>query len=101
MKKIYYKGKTIQRDECYEGEDITVKINRLLTTKEPIQDGAPLLFTEKKEGINPAYDIRTDRWELAQSTLDRALANDIAKSKDITIETNNTETKNTEKNETA
>ena len=44
-----------------EGEPIEVKVRRLLTAKEPIKDGAPLIFTERKDGVNAAYNIRTRR----------------------------------------
>lgn len=49
----------------YQGETIEQKMNRVVNNKEPIKDGAPIIYTERKEGVNPAYDIRTDRFELA------------------------------------
>ena len=52
--------------ELVEGETIETKCRRLIDTKEPITDGAPILFTERKDGVPPAYDIRTDRWAIAQ-----------------------------------
>ena len=33
--------------------------------KEPISDGAPIIYTDRKDGVKPEYDIRTDRFELA------------------------------------
>ncbi len=54
----------------YEGETIEKKIERIVENKEPITDGAPELFTERKEGIIAAYNIRTDRWELATDAMD-------------------------------
>lgn len=67
--------------EPYEGETIEQKVARITETNEPISDGAPIIFTEKKDGVRPEYDIRTDRWELAQSAMDKVNATKIAKSK--------------------
>lgn len=53
-----------------EGETIERKIERIVTNKEPITDGAPEIFTERKDGIIAAYNIRTDRWELAADAMD-------------------------------
>jgi hypothetical protein len=52
-------------NQSTEGETIEMKMERIVNNKEPIKDGAPLIYTERKDGIIPAYDIRTDRWEIA------------------------------------
>lgn len=57
--------------ELIEGETIEDKCKRLVETKEPITDGAPILYTERKDGVLPAYDIRTDRWAIAQEAMDK------------------------------
>ena len=44
-----------------EGETIEEKIRRITNNKEPITDGAPLVYTDRKDGVRPEYDIRTDR----------------------------------------
>ena len=36
-------------------------------------DGAPIIYTERKDGVLPAYDIRTDRWEIAQEAMAKNL----------------------------
>ena len=51
--------------ETYEGESIETKVERITQTNEPISDGAPIIFTEKKDGVRPEYDIRTDKWDLS------------------------------------
>lgn len=48
-----------------EGEHIEAKVRRILNNKEPIKDGAPRVFTERKDGVKPEYDIRADKWEAA------------------------------------
>ena len=70
---------TLKVNTSYQGETIEQKIYRILHNKEPITDGAPLIYTERKDGINPAYDIRTDRWELAIDAMDTVNKARIAK----------------------
>lgn len=47
------------------GETIEMKMERILNNNEPITDGAPTIFQERKDGVQPEYDIRTDRFEIA------------------------------------
>ena len=56
--------------EKLEGEPIELKIERIVNNKEPISDGAPSIFTERKDGVVAAYNIRTDRWEVAAEGMD-------------------------------
>lgn len=60
----------ITHNESYEGERIEQKIERIVDNNEPIQDGAPLIFTERKDGVKPEFDIRTDRFEIAIDAMD-------------------------------
>lgn len=54
-----------------QGETIEQKIERIVNNKEPIKDGAPLLYTERKEGIRASTNIRTDRFEIAVVAADK------------------------------
>lgn len=54
-----------------EGETLITKIARILDENEPITDGAPLVYTEKKDGVLPQYDIRSDKWQIAMNAMDR------------------------------
>lgn len=68
------KATTIKRNTSYEAETIEQKMQRVLNNKEPIKDGAPLIYTERKDGVKPEMDIRTDRFEVAldaMSTVDK------------------------------
>lgn len=56
---------SISSNKAKTGEYIEAKVRRILNNKEPIKDGAPRLFTERKDGVIPEYDIRTDKWESA------------------------------------
>lgn len=69
-KKIKRTRTSINRNESTEGETIEVKIERIVNNKEPITDGAPIIYTERNEGVLPAYDPRTDRMEIAIDAMD-------------------------------
>ncbi len=62
----------------YPGETIEKKVNRIVNNKEPIKDGAPLIYTDRKEGTQAMYDIRTDRWELAVDAMDKVTQDRLA-----------------------
>ena len=61
--------------ETYEGEFIEEKVARVVENKEPIEDGAPIIYTERKDGVIPAYNIRTDKWDIALTAMDQVNKN--------------------------
>ena len=72
--------------DIYEGETIERKVARITLTKEPITDTAPIIYTEKKDGVLPAYNIRTDRFDLAIDAMDKIEMERIAKKNQITAD---------------
>lgn len=70
---------TLKVNTTYQGERLEEKINRIVNNKEPITDGAPLIYTERKEGVRPDTDIRTDRFEIAVDAMDKVHASSVAK----------------------
>ena len=62
---------TLAVNTATTGETIEQKMRRIVNNKEPITDGAPITYTERKEGVQPQYDIRTDRWEIAVEAMDK------------------------------
>ncbi len=68
-----YKKRHISRLTSIEkltGEPIEWKVERLISNQEPISDGAPAIYTARKDGVQSAYNIRTDRWEVATMGMD-------------------------------
>lgn len=61
----------IVRNESYEAEGIEMKIERLFKNGEPISDTAPLIYQERKEGVEPAYNIKADRFDIAMEAMDK------------------------------
>ena len=51
----------------------------IVNNGEPITDGAPIIYTERKDGVLPEYDIRTDRWDIAIDAMDKINMNRFAK----------------------
>ena len=67
--------------EYQEGESIENKVRRITENNEPITDGAPIIYTNRDDGVLPAYNIRTDRWEIAQAAMEAVNQANLAKSK--------------------
>lgn len=84
-----------------EGEPIEQKVRRILDENEPIQDGAPIIYTEKKDGVRAEFNIRTDKWEIAMAAMDKVsnyeaskyLQNGENPETDISIDYKDTESK--------
>jgi hypothetical protein len=55
--------------ETYEGETIEKKCARMIENNEPITDGAPSVFTKRADGVRPEFNIRTDKWDIAQESM--------------------------------
>ena len=67
--------------EFQDGESIETKVKRITENNEPITDGAPIIYTNREDGVLPAYNIRTDRWEIAQQAMDSINQANLAKNK--------------------
>lgn len=79
MKTVRIKDKHNMRSvETYEGESIEKKIQRIVNENEPIEDGAPIIFQERAEGVKPEFNIRTDRWEVAIEAMDKVSAEELS-----------------------
>lgn len=76
-------------NEQYDGEDIHEKIERVRTTEEPIEaDGnGGNIYTQRKDGVIPEYNVRTDKWDMALETMDEYNKTKIARAEAYTLET--------------
>jgi hypothetical protein len=66
-------------NQSLEGETLETKVERVTTNKEPIKDGAPLIYTDRKEGVQAGHNIRTDRFEIAVEAMDKVAKSNLAK----------------------
>lgn len=54
------------------GETIETTLERLITNGAPTGDAnIPLHYTERKDGVLPQFNIRTDKWDIALDTANR------------------------------
>lgn len=51
----------------------------MLESGEPITDTAPIIYTAKEDGVLPAYNIRTDRFDIAMDAYDKITRNSAKK----------------------
>ena len=70
----------------YQAEPREVKLRKIINGESnDMEDGVfPTIYTEKKNGVQPEFDIRTDRFEVAIDAIDKinqSVANQIAKNK--------------------
>lgn len=73
-------------DLAYQAEPREVKLRKIISGESSnMEDGVfPTIYTEKKDGVQPEYDIRTDRFEVAIDAIDKinqSIASQVAKSK--------------------
>ena len=69
----------------YQAEPREVKLRKIINGEaNNMEDGVfPTIYTEKKDGVRPEFDIRTDRFEIAIDAIDKinqSAASQIAKS---------------------
>lgn len=86
----------------YEAEPLEIKLRRKMKggkvdEEEDDQKTWTIAYTEKKDGVKPEYDIRTDRFEIAREAMEK-----IEKGIQLSYSDPNSTTteKTTEKNET-
>lgn len=80
MKRTFVIHSRIKCLATKEGETIEEKMRKVTMNNEPIDNTAPLIYTEKKDGCLPQYDHRTDRFEIARAAKDRVSATYLAMS---------------------
>ena len=81
-KPIYHEG-GIRVNNSYEAESLEQKIHKALRGNEPINDSVQIIYTNRKDGVQPGYKIRTDRFEVAIEASDRITQNKLAKREEL------------------
>ena len=74
-----YQNSQIKGVESYKAETIENKMKRILNNKEPIKNELPIIYTRRTDGIQPQYDIRTDKWEIAAEAMDKVTQHKLTK----------------------
>lgn len=78
----YFSKTNYDINESVEGQSIEEKMRVATMNGQPIDSAAPLIYTNKRDGVLPQYDIRTDRWDIALQTTDKITRTAIAKSQE-------------------
>lgn len=64
--------------ESYEAESIERKLQRLMVggkiSEDRIEAKSPLIYTPRAEGVNPEYNIKTSKWDVALDAMDKQAA---------------------------
>lgn len=80
MKKRIIENKTgLDVNTSLQGETLEMKVERIVNNGEPIEDTAPMIYTERMSGVHPAHDVRTDRMEIAIEGMNNVSKTQIAK----------------------
>lgn len=78
--------------EAYEGKTIEQRCREMVETGEPIKDTSPLIYTPKEKGVRPEYNVRTDKWAVAQEAMSAVNKERIAKGQQPPSESRKEET---------
>lgn len=68
-RKITNYNRQLQTTESFEGQSLEEKVYQAVNSNAPIEAVAPMVYTERKEGVRPDTNIRTDRFEIAQEAM--------------------------------
>ena len=78
--------------EAYEGWTIEERCRAMVETGEPIRDTSPLIYTPKEKGVRPEYNVRADKWDIAQEAMSAVNREKIAKGQQLPNEGKKEET---------
>lgn len=67
---IRQESRNLRTTEPFEGESIESKVKRVESTGAPVEAVSPMYYTERKDGVKPETNIRTDKWDVAQTAME-------------------------------
>lgn len=77
----------------FTGESIEQEMRRATEEQTPIENVAPIMYTDRKDGVLPSTDIRTDRWDIAQKAMGHVNKTKAAKIQETIDKKNNQDNK--------
>lgn len=84
---VKYKHTQLETKLDKDGVSIEEMLRKALHSKEPIEANAKISYSERKDGVLPQFDIRTDRFEYAMLATDRVHASAAAARKAVDFPT--------------
>lgn len=79
FRKPRYTKTLLSVNNSTDGQSIERMCEKVMSNGEPIENTAPMIYTPKKDGVLPEYNIRTDRWDVALKAMDSVTASHRAK----------------------
>lgn len=70
---------SLEINDSVEGETIEQRLERVVHNGDEVDDGAPSIYTERKDGVLAGYDIRSDKWDIALDAIGVAHKSDLNK----------------------
>lgn len=67
----YNKAKQTANNDIFDGQSIEELCYQATTTNQAIEQGAPIIFTARKDGVVYEYNIRSDKFERAMEMMDK------------------------------
>lgn len=78
QKGIIYPKSRIHTKNYRQGESLEEFLRKAVAKNEPIEGSARVTFNDRKDGVLPQHDIRTDRFEMAIMATDKIHATQAA-----------------------
>lgn len=68
-REIKQNSKSLCTTDEFIGESIEIKVRRTMEAGTPVEAISPMVYTERKDGVRPDTNIRTDKWDIAQKAM--------------------------------
>lgn len=73
FRKPKFKKTPLNGVELWEDLCLTDKLEKLQTEGGQIETGSPLQYTNRTDGVRPEHNIRTNKWDIAENTIQAAM----------------------------
>lgn len=80
--KVKHTGK-LKKNTSKEGKSIEQKLSMRMEGEEIEMMGKQIIYTDRKNGVLPQYNIRTDKFEIAQNANDYLIRSQIARQAEV------------------
>lgn len=71
MKRTITRQHNIKVNTSFEAESIEEQMRKVMAGAGEIETSCQPIYTDRKDGVQPQYDIRTDRFEIALDAMDK------------------------------
>lgn len=61
--------RNLKTTKSFVGQSLEEKVNKVISSGAPVEAVSPMVYTERKDGVRPEMNIRTDKWAIAQDAM--------------------------------